>query len=112
MSILFLCRETDLQREPLGYVRAFRRLGVDCRFVQNDCRLDEDIELLLDRSQPKPTLVIQPESDFPLYPRGLDKVDVPTACFHFDPYAYLHRRVRWAKLFDYAVIFHPGFEDA
>jgi Glycosyl transferases group 1 len=112
MRILFLCREWDLQREPLAYVRAFRRVGIECGFVQNDCRLNESIGQLMDCSQSRPSLIIQPESDFPLFPWGLDKVNVPTACFHFDPYAYLHRRVRWAMLFDYAVIFHPGFEGA
>ena len=49
MKILFLRREMDLQREPLGYVRDLRRLGMESRYLQNDCRLNEDIDLLMDR---------------------------------------------------------------
>jgi hypothetical protein len=112
MTILFLCREQDLQREPLGYVRAFRKLGIHVEFADQNCALNENIDRILERSVERPALIIQPETDLPLLPRGLDKSDVPTACFHFDPYAYLHRRTRWAMLFDYAVVFHPGFEDA
>jgi hypothetical protein len=112
MTILFLCRESDLQREPLGYVRALRKLGILIQFVDNDCALNENIERILERSAERPALIVQPETDLPLLPQGLDKIDVPTACFHFDPYAYLHRRIRWAMLFDYAVLFHPGFEGA
>ncbi len=112
MTILFLCRERDLQREPLGYVRALRKLGIQIEFADDDCALNENIERILERSAERPALIIQPETDLPLLPQGLDKIDVPTACFHFDPYAYLHRRIRWAMLFDYAVLFHPGFEDA
>lgn len=112
MTILFLCRERDLQREPLGYVRAFRKLGIQVDFAPEGCRLDEDIERLLGSRQDRPSLIIQPESDLPLLPQGLEKVDIPTGCFYFDPYAYLHRRIRWAMLFDYVFLFHPGFEDA
>jgi hypothetical protein len=112
MYVLFLCRESDLQREPLGYVRALRKLGVQIEFAAGDCALNEDIERMVRRSAEKPALIVQPETDLALLPAGLHKVDVPTACFHFDPYAYLHRRIRWAMLFDYAVLFHPGFEDA
>lgn len=111
LFVLFLCRERDLQREPLGYVRAFRKRGVEPVFVEDGCLLNENIESLVSKSHERPELIIQPETDLPLLPWGLDKIDVPTACFHFDPYAYLHRRVRWAMLFDYVCLFHPGFED-
>ncbi len=112
MTILFLCRERDLQREPLGYARAFRKLGIRIEFAADGCALNENIKNILARSAEKPALILQPESDLQLLPEGLDEIDVPTACFHFDPYAYLHRRIRWAMLFDYAVLFHPGFEEA
>jgi hypothetical protein len=112
LFVLFLCRERDLQREPLGYVRAFRKRGVEPVFVEDSCLLNENIESLMDISHERPELIIQPETELSLLPWGLDKIDVPTACFHFDPYAYLHRRVRWAMLFDYVCLFHPGFEDA
>jgi hypothetical protein len=112
MNVFFLCREQDLQREPLGYVRAFRKRGEHPIFVPKDCRLDEDINYLLSAVEGNASLIIQPETDLTLLPRGLNKVKVPTACFHFDPYAYLHRRVRWSMLFDYAVVFHLGFEES
>jgi len=111
MTILFLCREQDLLREPLGYVRAFRRRGIQTAFAADGCSVNDHIDRLLERLREKPALIIQPETDFPLCPRGLTETEIPTACFYHDPYAYLHRRIRWSMLFDYIFLFHPGFED-
>jgi spore maturation protein CgeB len=111
MNILFLCHKKNLGFGQASLARAFQRRGITVTCARDDCPLNEDIERILADSQHRPDLIIEPELDA-LLPWGLDKVDIPTACFHADPYAYLHLRVRWAMLFDYVFLFHPGFEEA
>jgi hypothetical protein len=110
MTILFLCREDDLQGISLHYTLALRRRGVHSIFVEPGFPLDGHIRHLLERCPERPLLILHPESGFPLLPWGLTEVCVPTACFQIDTYAYTHRRIRWSMLFDYAVLFHPHFE--
>jgi len=110
MTILFLCRQQDLNRERRGYARALQRRGVRLVCADEGFPLNGDIRALLERCPEKPSLIIQPETVFPLLPWGLNEIDIPTACFQIDTYAYIHRRVRWSMLFDYTILFHPGFE--
>lgn len=109
--ILFLCRRRDLAREALGYARAFERRGVRVACVEDSLPCNGELGSLLARYDQKPALILHPETQFPFFPRGLTQTDIPTACFHYDVYAYTQRRVRWAMLFDYAFLFHPGFEE-
>ncbi|MFA0749852.1 MAG: hypothetical protein SLRJCFUN_000255 [Candidatus Fervidibacter sp.] len=111
MTILFLCRNQDLNKERFGYARAFRRKGIHLVCAPADCPLDADIYSLLRLCPESPALIVQPETAFPLLPRGLTEVDIPTACFQIDTHAYTYRRLRWSMLFDYAILFHPGFEE-
>jgi hypothetical protein len=55
-------------------------------------------------------MIVLAESARDLLPQGLEKVSIPTVSFQSDTYAYTRRRIRWSMLFDYAVLFHPGFE--
>ncbi len=73
--------------------------------------LDEDITKLLARCEERPTLILQPELDFPLLPQGLTKIDIPTACLQIDTYAYTERRIRWSMLYDHPIVFHPGYQE-
>lgn len=73
--------------------------------------MNVDIRRLLDQCPGRPSLIVRLETDFPLLPWGLTEVDIPTACFQTDTYAFTQHRVRWSLLFDYTVLFHPGFED-
>ncbi|HVH72646.1 MAG TPA: glycosyltransferase [Candidatus Dormibacteraeota bacterium] len=43
-------------------------------------------------------------------PWGLTDVDIPTACFHVDTYAYTRRRIAWSTLFDHVFVFHPAYD--
>jgi hypothetical protein len=43
-------------------------------------------------------------------PLGLTKVNIPTACFQIDTYAYTRRRIAWSMLFDLVFVFHPGYD--
>jgi hypothetical protein len=55
-------------------------------------------------------MIVLAESARDLLPQGLEKVNIPTVSFQSDTYAYTRRRIRWSMLFDYAVLFHPGYE--
>jgi hypothetical protein len=43
-------------------------------------------------------------------PLGLTKVNIPTACFQVDTYAYTRSRISWSMLFDLVFVFHPGYD--
>jgi len=55
-------------------------------------------------------MIVLVESAHALLPNGLETVNIPTVSFQSDTYAYTRHRIRWSMLFDYAVVFHPGFE--
>jgi hypothetical protein len=111
MDILYLCRQSDLNyKEPELFARAFRRCGFDVVCAPDEFPVDGDIRDLLDQSQRLPKMIVLAESAHDLLPQGLEKVSIPTVSFQSDTYAYTRRRIRWSMLFDYAVLFHPGFE--
>jgi|HubBroStandDraft_6_1064221.scaffolds.fasta_scaffold03042_3 hypothetical protein len=111
MDILYLCRQSDLNyKEPELFARAFRRCGFDVVCLPDEFPIDGNIQELLDRSQQLPKIIVLAESARDLLPQGLEKVNIPTISFQSDTYAYTRRRIRWSMLFDYAVLFHPGYE--
>jgi hypothetical protein len=110
-SILFLCRIQDLNRERFGYAKAFRKRKINLVCVPDNFPVDGDLRALLDRYPDKPSLIIQPETVFPILPWDLTETSIPTACFQIDVYAYTRHRIRWSMLFDYAILFHPGFDE-
>jgi hypothetical protein len=112
MNILYLCRESDSSdhKEPGLFARAFRRCGVHIVCPPDKFPVNGSIQDLLDQCEQVPNLIVWVESTRALLPEGLEKVNIPTISFQSDTYAYTHRRIRWSMLFDYAVVFHPGFE--
>jgi hypothetical protein len=109
MTILFLCTEGDLVKERAGYARAFRRRGIKVACVHPGEPLNVKLDRLLAYCPERPFLILHVEA--PLMPRGLTEVPIPTALMQSDPYAYTHRRLRWAMLFDHVLLLHDGFED-
>jgi hypothetical protein len=114
-SILFLCRiqDEDLNRERhvYGYAKAFHNRGIHIIYVPQNFPVDGDLKVLLEGYRDEPSLIIQPQTVFPMLPRGLTETPILTACFQGDVYAYTHHRIRWSMLFDYAILFHPGYEE-
>jgi hypothetical protein len=109
VSLLFLCREQDLDKERRGYARALRlRGGLQC--VPNDFAIDGQIKELFKRLPDKPTLIVHPDPRTPILPRGISDVDVPTACFQIDTFRSMNARIAVSMLFDYVLLFLPGFE--
>jgi len=95
MNILFLCRTGDMAFGRASLARALERKGVRVTCVADDTPVDGDIAKLVARCDERPSLILQPESDFSLLPQGLTTIDIPTACLQIDTYAYTERRIRW-----------------
>ena len=109
MTILCLCREQHHWKLIPGYAEAFRRQGVDFVCVDDTLPFDAPIEEVVRRSGVEPSAVFHFESAHPLFPIGLERLEVPTLCFHPDTYAFTERRIRWSSPFDHVAVFHPGY---
>jgi hypothetical protein len=109
MTILVLRREEGIDQEWAAYIRAICRRGDRFVGVHASFPLNGDISQLLERCPERPDLILHPEY-IPIMPLGLTKVNVPTACFQIDTYAYTRSRISWSMLFDLVFVFHPGYE--
>ena len=112
-TIVYLCRQSELDdhKEPGNYAKAFQRQGVRLVCPDDEFPVDGNIDSLLSRCAEKPRLILSVEAKRPLLPSGLEAVSIPTVLFNCDTFAYTEHRIRWSMLFDYAVVFHPGFGD-
>src|SRR5438046_1464844 len=108
MTILTLWREECTSQELPAFARAFLRSGNRVVVVHASFPPNGNLNQLLERCPERPTLILHPE--FPILPWGLTKVDIPTACFQIDTYAYTLRRITWSMLFDLVFVFHPGYD--
>jgi Glycosyl transferases group 1 len=108
--IVFLCSDKELNRERKGYNSAFTRMEIKT-ICLTDSKLnicDAIDQLVADLYNP--LLIIHPEAH-PWIPQQINKVKIPTACFAIDTFAGLRKRIKCSKLFDYAFVFHPGFDN-
>jgi hypothetical protein len=109
MTILVLRREEGIDLEWAAYIRAICRRGDRVVGVHASFPPNGDVSQLLDRCPERPALILHPEY-IPIMPRGLTKVNIPTACFQIDTYAYTRKRIAWSMLFDLVFVFHPGYD--
>ena len=109
MTILVLRREEGIDLEWAAYIRAICRRGDRVVGVHASFPPNGDVGQLLDRCPERPALILHPEY-IPIMPRGLTKVNIPTACFQIDTYAYTRKRIAWSMLFDLVFVFHPGYD--
>ena len=112
MHILWLSVREDLWKEIKGFADAFQRCGAQIVFVEPGTPQNVDIQELIAKCGERPKLIVHPEPYWPILPRGLAEVDIPTVGFQTDVYAYTRRRFLVSMLFDYTVLLHPGFEEA
>jgi hypothetical protein len=103
-----MCTNNELDRERRGYFNAFSRQ------ISTIClpELARDTYHELDELIPEiiaPILLLHPDAYPHRLPHGLVNSKIPTACFSIDTYA---RKLddRFPLLFDYAFVFHPGFD--
>jgi len=102
--VVFLCGDDELDKERRGFARAFAR-HAELSFVppsRGDAWLGEVRAL-------RPHLVLNPDGR-PWLPRGIETLDATTACFQIDTFTGLEARIRWSAMYDYVLVFHPGFE--
>lgn len=109
MTILVLRKEEGIAREWAAYMRAFCRRGDRVVGVHASFSPNGDVSQLLERCPERPAMILHPEY-LPIMPWGLTKVNIPTACFQVDTYAYTRRRIAWSMLFDLVFVFHPGYD--
>ena len=108
--ILFLCTDDDLWHRPSAYAQAFRRRGIPVVCLRKGFPVNGDLQECLRLCPERPSLILHPEAVSAYLPWGLTEVDIPTACFQVDTYAYTSRRIAWSMLFDYVFVFHPAYD--
>ncbi|MGC1201825.1 MAG: glycosyltransferase [Candidatus Acidiferrales bacterium] len=108
--ILCLCQEDNHRKIIPSYANAFRSLGVPFVPVDWSPPFNASIDDLLSHCSERPAWIFHFESDFPLFPDGLEKCEVPTVSFHIDTYVAPRRRMQWASLFDHVAVFHPRYD--
>ena len=111
--MLFLSDGQPLGGEQLGYYQALERCAevMICEFAQLEHgEPDGDLLAFLKESSFKPDLIMHPAPSGFL-PWGFAQAPFPTAYFHIDTFFGTRERTRLAMFFDYAFVFHPGFEN-
>lgn len=108
-AVIFLCSDQELNRERLGYFRAFSRQILTTCILQSP---DKNYRTLADLlpGNVRPILYLYPDAWPRWLPKGLVDSPYPTACFNIDTFEHPEQRARFSMLFDYAFVFHPGFD--
>src|SRR5947209_5930168 len=94
----FLCDVSEVNREREGYASALRRSRHSISFSKAVPQDDSGSWLVF------------PEPPQSAMPRWLSGSQNPTICFQIDVFSKPQWRALWSALFDYVVIFHPGYE--
>jgi hypothetical protein len=110
MTILVLCWESNLCNTLGLYAQALRRRGVRLVCAAPEFAWNGDLDAWLRLCPERPSLIWHPDADVPFLPWGLTSIDIPTASFQVDTYAYTRRRISWSTLFDLVLVFHPGYD--
>jgi hypothetical protein len=104
-AVVFLCGREELDKERLGYVRAFeRRMPVELIAPEDGVAWRDRVRAL------RPRFVLNPDGRWWL-PEDIERLEVPTAVFHIDTFSGTRRRILAAPLYDHVFVFHPGFTD-
>ena len=107
--IIFLCSKNELTRERRGYFKAFsKKVDVLC-LPFADAGVYEELDNLVSTDL-NPILILHPDSYPRRLPQGLYNTPIPTGCFSIDTYEYINSRIHFSMLFDYAFVFHPGYD--
>lgn len=109
--ILVLARRSEFPFYGFAYGSAFERLGARLSYIPEDAPQNVSIQSLVEQCPERPGMIFNPDwNGFPL-PAGLAKIDIPTMNVNADTYAYTERRLHWSLLFDYNLLFHPGYTE-
>lgn len=111
MRILVLCRQSEFPFYGFAYGSAFERLGARLSYIPEDTPQDASIESLVEACPDLPGMIYLPDWNRSPLPPGITKINIPTVNVNEDTYAYTEHRIRWSMLFDYTLLFHPGYAD-
>ncbi|QCR22602.1 glycosyltransferase [Pontibacter sp. SGAir0037] len=108
-AIIFLCSFEEINRERKAYFEAFSKL-VEVIFYDGSLNMLAKEISRLRQIDVEPILILYPNPYLTDIPDEIVEIDVPTACFHIDTYHGTKSRINESMLFDYAFVFHPGYE--
>jgi len=108
-SVVFLCTANELTRERRGYFKAFSKSVNTICIPYDRLHCYDELEKLLPEGI-QPLLILHTDAWPRLLPHGLVDSPYPTACFQIDSFEYPKDRAFFSMLFDYAFVFHPGFD--
>ena len=111
MRILVLSRRSDFPFYGFAYGSAFERLGARLSYIPEDADRYASVQSLVEGCPERPDLIYLPDWHRSPLPPGITKIDIPTVNVNEDTYAYTERRIRWSMLFDYTLVFHPGYAE-
>ncbi len=105
--IFYLTKPKDLVRERLGYQRAWAKMGIEVICIGTMGSIGENVQKLA----PDQELIgiLHPEI-WPGAPLDMWDHAVPSLCLQIDTEGITQRRIRISRLFDGAVVFHPGYD--
>jgi Glycosyl transferases group 1 len=108
-AVVFLCSEKELNRERQGYFKAFSRIIKTVCISYDKLYCNNELKDFLPQGI-TPKLILYPDPWPRLLPHGLVNSSCPTACFQIDTFEQTQGRAIFSMLFDYAFVFHPGFD--
>ena len=111
MRILVLSRPSEFPFYGFAYGSALERLGARLSYIPEDTDRDASIQSLVESCPERPDLIYLPDWNRSPLPSGITKIGIPTVNVNEDTYAYTERRIRWSMLFDYTLLFHPGYAE-
>lgn len=106
-NIVFLCSEEEKVRERKGYSNALSKVANVSFFEKTSEETYDGLNEKLFRI--KPDLLIYPDNYYPRIPLKVERLSVPSACFHFDTYSDTENRMKFSFLFDYVFVSHPRY---
>jgi hypothetical protein len=111
MRILVLARFNEIPWYGFSYGSGMERLGARISYIPEGAPRDIHIEALVAQCPERPSIIYCPDLHRSPIPLGLTQIEIPTVNINEDTYAYTEHRIRWSMLFDYTVLFHPGYEE-
>jgi hypothetical protein len=104
--IVFLCSDSEVIRERLGYTKAFVSIGFRIIYCENEITLLPNLE----KYQSQILAVIHPEPYQPFHSLNIWNYHIPNIIFQWDTFTILQKRIAASKPYDIQIICHPRFK--
>src|SRR2546421_8278549 len=111
MKFSFLCQRSELNRERRGYFMALSKsLAISPNDIDNHLTFNTLTPSIYSTPPEDADYILFPDPPISILPSWIVQAPVPTICFQIDTYSKPEWRALWSTLFDYVVLFHPGYE--